>query len=172
MVLALQKLISLTIKSSVDNLKLLKFRRTTVQLCDRKKLANGLGFTKIDFSYHQISGQFESFVLVPNFQFKISSYNLTIVRQKETSKWSCLYKKLISLTIKSSVDNLNPSCWYPISDSSCEFHILIPGMSSVRPSAFKRRHVLLLQYKGLLLAFVKARAFAFLLWFLSAACAL
>ena len=77
-------------------------------------------------------------------------------------------QKLISLTIKSSVDNLNPSCWYPISDSSCEFHIMIPGMSSVRPSAFKRRHVLVQQYKGLLLALFKARAFAFLLWLLLA----
>ena len=77
-------------------------------------------------------------------------------------------QKLISLTIKSSVDNLNPSCWYPISDSSCEFHIMIPGMSSVRPSAFKRRHVLVQQYKGLLLALFKARTFAFLLWLLLA----
>ena len=41
-------------------------------------------------------------------------------------------------------------------------------MSSVRPSAFKRRHVLVQQYKGLLLAFFKARAFAFLLWLLLA----
>ena len=45
---------------------------------------------------------------------------------------------------------------------------MIPGMSSVRPSAFKRRHVLVQQYKGLLLALFKARAFAFLLWLLLA----
>ena len=45
---------------------------------------------------------------------------------------------------------------------------MIPGMSSVRPSAFKRRHVLVQQYKGLLLALIKARAFAFLLWLLLA----
>ena len=115
-------------------------------------------------------GQFEFFVLVPNFRFKILSYNRTIVRHRDKMVFAS--QKLISLTIKSSVDNLNPSCWYPISDSSCEFHIMIPGMSSVRPSAFKRRHVLVQQYKGLLLAFFKARAFAFLLWFLSAACPL
>ena len=78
----------------------------------------GSYFTFLDFTYYQIVGwQLESFVLAPNFWLKISSYNRTIVRKKETSTWSWLYNKLISVTIKLSVDNLKPSCWYQISDS-------------------------------------------------------
>ena len=47
-------------------------------------------------------------------------------------------------TCKSAVDNVNPSKCPPISDSICEFHMILMRSSAsivVRSSAFKRLHV-------------------------------
>ena len=44
------------------------------------------------------------------------------------------------LTCKSAADKVAPTSCPPISDSICEFHMIV--MRSVRCSAYKRRHVL------------------------------